>query len=254
MSYEEEYEYSTIDIPDDMYIYDSYTDIYGREYRRIDNHEDYYISNDGIVVSFRHGFPRIIKTWTNQVGHQYVQIDKKKCLVHRLVANAFLNNAQNYPVVRHLDDNPWNNDYRNLAWGTQKENVEDMIRNGNNYRKEVYCYELDTYYKSCADAARALNVDKSSITLVCKGDIHNVKGYHFCYADEVEEKINDPNWLKDYNPYKSIIAIDKDGNRYSFNSRKEAARELGMPDCGISSVVNGHLKHTHGWRFEEGER
>lgn len=51
-------------------------------------------------------------------------------LVHQLVAEAFIPNPAGRGVVRHYDDNPKNNNYKNLRWGTQAENMADKIRNG----------------------------------------------------------------------------------------------------------------------------
>lgn len=55
--------------------------------------------------------------------------------IHRLVADAFVEGAG--PVVRHLDGNPLNNVWTNLAWGTQSDNILDAVQHGthNNARK-----------------------------------------------------------------------------------------------------------------------
>ena len=50
--------------------------------------------------------------------------------VHQLVAKAFVPNPRNLPVVRHLDDDPFNNYFENLAWGTQLDNIQDARDNG----------------------------------------------------------------------------------------------------------------------------
>ena len=42
--------------------------------------------------------------------------------VHRLVAQAFIPNPNNYPIINHKDCNGRNNDVRNLEWCTQKYN------------------------------------------------------------------------------------------------------------------------------------
>ena len=48
---------------------------------------------------------------------------KKNFYIHRLVAEAFLENPNDLPVVNHKDFNKWNNDVSNLEWMTQRENI-----------------------------------------------------------------------------------------------------------------------------------
>lgn len=76
----------------------------------------------------------ILRTNTNgRAGHLWVTLYRDcigtKSYVHRLVAQAFVPGPVG-PVVRHKDDDPSNNVTENLAWGTQGDNVADMIRAG----------------------------------------------------------------------------------------------------------------------------
>ena len=55
-------------------------------------------------------------------GYMQVQIDKKLYLVHRLVAETFLQNPEGKPEVDHRDRNRSNNCVDNLKWATHSEN------------------------------------------------------------------------------------------------------------------------------------
>jgi len=46
---------------------------------------------------------------------------------HRLVAQTFCPNPEGHNEVMHMDDNPRNNHYTNLKWGTHLENMEGVL-------------------------------------------------------------------------------------------------------------------------------
>lgn len=54
----------------------------------------------------------------------------KNHLIHRLVAEAFILNPNNYSVVNHLDGNKKNNHVSNLEWCTQSDNLKHAIEIG----------------------------------------------------------------------------------------------------------------------------
>ena len=77
----------------------------------------------------------------NQYGHLKHQLWKdnklEQALVHRLVAENFIPNPNNYQCVLHIDHNPTNNHVSNLMWGTKKMNTNQMVaagRWGNQYK------------------------------------------------------------------------------------------------------------------------
>lgn len=222
---------------------------------------DYCVSKYGEVCSARSKGFRIIRTWTNQHGHQYVQLHNgnvhKKCLVHRLVAEAFIPNPKQLPMVRHLDDDPSNNYYKNLAWGTAKDNRDDCVRNGHEHVIPVYCYELDRTFRSCAEAADYFNVERSLITVCCSGKINSIKGgYHLCYLDDLEEKMKDKDrWLWRAGNMRHVKAINiTTGEERIYRSRQEASADLGIADSYISNIIAGRSpRQTRGWTFEDWE-
>lgn len=51
------------------------------------------------------------------------------------------------------------------------------------YTNRVLCIETNKVYKSTGHAAKTLNVNQSSITAACKGNIKSSAGYHWQYTD-----------------------------------------------------------------------
>lgn len=48
---------------------------------------------------------------------------RRKSTIHRLVADSFVPNSNNYPYVNHIDGDKHNNSAENLEWVTPRENV-----------------------------------------------------------------------------------------------------------------------------------
>lgn len=105
----------------------------------------YAVSDCGRVFSrvpclWRRAEPfREMKLCRHQGGYRFVRLHVEKRpsadTVHRLVAFAFLPTpSEGQTVVRHLDGDPANNVFTNLAWGTQTDNMADCIRHGRTNR------------------------------------------------------------------------------------------------------------------------
>ncbi len=61
-------------------------------------------------------------TITDTAGYATVKMPDKNRMVHRLVAEAFIPNPENKPMVNHKDGNKRNNNVSNLEWVTAQEN------------------------------------------------------------------------------------------------------------------------------------
>ena len=93
---------------------------------------DYYVTENGEVIGKR--FNKPMKPSINTNG--YLKIDlrinnkKQTFSIHRLVAECYLDNPDNIPMVEHIDDNKLNNHVSNLEWVTDRENKDRAIQNG----------------------------------------------------------------------------------------------------------------------------
>lgn len=88
----------------------------------------YQISNLGRVKSLPKFYQgeKILKSRKDRYGYLYVGVIKNKIKkylkIHRLVAEAFILNPNNYPAVNHKDENKLNNKIKNLEWCTAEYN------------------------------------------------------------------------------------------------------------------------------------
>ena len=113
------------------------------EYKPIKGYENYEISSLGNIRNVKTGRPRIVSLNTN--GYYFVDLYKnnkaKKCYIHRLLGEAFIENPENKDCVDHIDRNRQNNHLNNLRWATHSENSMNTSRRiDNTSTKTGVCY------------------------------------------------------------------------------------------------------------------
>lgn len=98
--------------------------------------DGYYVNKKGLVISKKRLKPIFLAPRCNGNGYLRYVLTKQKgskpigMYIHRLLALTFIPNPNNYPVVRHLNDNKRDNRLENLAWGTHADNMQDLKDNG----------------------------------------------------------------------------------------------------------------------------
>lgn len=146
------------------------------------------VINGGRVMKKR---ATIMNTSKNSTGYLQVNLCvnniRKKLLVHRIVATAFINNPQNLPQVNHIDENKQNNRVDNLEWcdnvynnnyGSHCENISRS--NG----KRVYCHELDMEFNSILSASKFTGIDQKTISNSCKHAKKQRSKYRWSFVGE----------------------------------------------------------------------
>lgn len=95
----------------------------------IDNYPDYEISSLGRVKSKKNSMPIILKQYKDIDNYSKITLCKDgikhQYSVHRLVAEAFLDNPHNLETVNHINHNKDDNSISNLEWMSRKDNCSD---------------------------------------------------------------------------------------------------------------------------------
>lgn len=115
-------------------------------------------------------------------------IGKKRNSRHtlsRLVAMAWIPNPENKPCVCHKDNNPCNNVYTNLYWGTVSENNKQKQIDGrarvysNRLRLRIYRYKLRHPETTAFELAQKFNISKTKARSIIRGKDYVVRKAYF---------------------------------------------------------------------------
>lgn len=139
---------------------------------------------------------RVLKQHDTGRGYMqvHVRVDGKHVfkLVHRLVAQTFIENNGNLPQVNHRDCNTRNNNVENLEWCTAKYNSQYREKYGVSATESighpVFAINLTTLevsrFRSRSEASRKLGVFASNISNVTRGKLKQTGGFWFVNDDD----------------------------------------------------------------------
>lgn len=228
--------------------------------KQIKNSKDY-IDIDGniyTIVNNYKGIPtgKVIKKSQHIVcGYKYAgihDIKRKSCVqkrVHKLVAQAFIPNPNNYPIVGHKNNIKTDNRVENLYWTTNKENIQKAIDDGllkndksydDNQSKPVIMFntltnEIVNKFGSICEAVRETGLSKTTIARQAKYKRPTRRPYYFRYQDD--ETANAPTivGMFDYNSDKLLK---------TFINAKQAAKITNLNEKTIGQQCHkGKPKH-----------
>ena len=114
----------------------------------------------------------------------------RQYLIHRLVAEAFIPNPNNYGEINHKDEDKSNNAVNNLEWCTRSYNIrygswrDKLIAR---FGRPVLQYTLDgsfvNEFRSMGEAMAKTGINSGSICRCCKGIIKRTGNYIWKYKE-----------------------------------------------------------------------
>ena len=173
--------------------------------------------------------------------------------IHRLVAEAFIPNPKNYPIINHKDENPLNNCVDNLEWCTQYYNVHygtGLLRNGLARRKKILQYDRDgNFIKMFNGRCEAIKEIGKEIDLY--NPLHS-GGFIWREYDGGEIPLKIDVLKRPRLHYVPILQIKDDVVVAEYESIADAARALGITRSSITSVLRGRSKSALGfsWKYK----
>ena len=148
----------------------------------------YQVSNLGRIKSLQrwsgtqyYNRKQLLSLYTNKRnGYVYVYLTKnskgKNLRVHKLVAEAFLENPNNYSQVNHKDGNRQNNSTSNLEFCSSSYNIKDMYKRNGKYNKDYEIIQKYKEIKSCNKVAKLFDMSGENVRQVLiRNNIERIK-------------------------------------------------------------------------------
>ena len=165
-------------------------------WRDIKEYEGLYkVSNLGRVKTLHSGKNKMknnIKKFRKcHDGYYRVNLYKEKHIkspfVHRLVAQAFIPNPNNYSCINHKDENKLNNNVNNLEWCTKQYNNKYSAKSRKQHRI-ILQYSKDNIFirewPNISNPSKELSIYRNAIWRCCNGTQKTAGGYIWRYAEK----------------------------------------------------------------------
>ena len=246
------------------------------EWKEVLNYEGLYeVSNMGNVRNSRTG--RKLSLRYRKDNHIDCMLYKNgkstRHTVHRLVAIAFIDNPNNYPIINHIDGNGLNNNVSNLEWCTYSHNSQHA--NDNNLinhntgidhymfgktgaehpaSEPVYCLNTKERFDSMDQAAQSINMKVTDISACCSGRQKSagksISGEKLIWRKEQDYLLLSEKDIQDILYEVDIRVVCLNTNEIYANAA-EASKQTGIGKTMILKCCNGQQKKTKNtqWKY-----
>lgn len=169
---------------------------------------DRYVNSASSKSGYQLAKGQLLKQRTNtETGYSTIMVykdhKKKGYNVHRLVAEHFVPNPNNYETVNHIDGDKTNNRADNLEWVSQSDNLLHSYKELNRPKNRPSIHKQSIYYttknnktyyaESIAEASRQTGVSETQIRRLIENGRKSREGYSFSIIKpsvEDNERVN----------------------------------------------------------------
>ena len=173
--------------------------IYGQETRKVPNKWNTPVKNYGKFFEYEqyknYGYLYCTIKIRDNKNNKYI---KKTRRSHIIIAETFIDNPNNFPIVGHKNNIKDDNRVENLYWTTYSENTQKAVNDkllvndkgyADSQSKPVIMYETKTNkilgtYSSIREAARETGCPQTTISRQCRYKRPTRKPWYFRFDDE----------------------------------------------------------------------
>ena len=223
------------------------------EYREIEGFPGYRVGDDSTVWTCRkfnrnpQGEWRPLKVYVGKNGYPVISLQKDgrkyTRTVHTLILTAFKGPAPPNMECRHLDGNPLNSRLDNLAWGTHRENGEDMILHGSgrsaqgSRHRDARLTEEDipaiVEAYNCGETARSIGL-RYGVTKGAILDVLSRDTWKHVARPVTQARVVTKLTARDVTTIKERVALGE--------SQGSVAKSYGLNPSTVSRIVSGHRR------------